>query len=145
GRAWRPSSSSTRSMRSSASSRSACPRCAGASSSPTTPTDRKLRHAVRQAVGTAGARGWRDACCILRPMRWALVLLVGGCAASPPAEQTHDPGPEIDGTYLDVRYGRCSGGVGGTIRCAGSPCDGLDEAACGAAACVSAYTDDGAG
>jgi hypothetical protein len=82
-------------------------------------------------------------------MRWTLVLLVVGCGSGPPTDQTHEPdapgGGEIDGTYLDVRYGRCSGGVGGAIRCSGSPCDGLAETACGTAACVSAYTDDGAG
>src|SRR4051812_2698523 len=83
-------------------------------------------------------------------MRWTFVLLVVGCGSSPPTDQMHepdaqDPGGEIDGTYLDLRYGRCTGGVGGAIRCAGSPCDGLEEAACGTAACVSAYTDDGAG
>ena len=65
---------------------------------------------------------------------------------APEPNQMQEPGGgEIDGTYLDVRYGRCSGGVGGAIRCAGSPCDGLAEAACGTATCVSAYTDDGAG
>lgn len=81
-------------------------------------------------------------------MRCALLVLVVGCVGSPPPDQnqkTQDPGPEIDGTYLDLRYGRCSGGVGGEIRCAGSPCDGLAETACGTAACVSAYTDDGSG
>jgi hypothetical protein len=84
-------------------------------------------------------------------MRWlALLLAVAACDVSTgdPSQDPSDPGPgggEIDGEYLDVQRGACFGGVGGTIRCSGSPCETLDEATCAAnAACSVTYTVDDA-
>lgn len=87
-------------------------------------------------------------------MRWLACILVvaAGCVAGGPgggkgsSSNPSDPGPEIDGAYLRPALGACVGGVGGAIRCSGSPCVVLDEASCAASTtCFVAYTDDGAG
>lgn len=68
-------------------------------------------------------------------MRWiaALALTVGCVGSGPnaqdPSDESPNPEPEIDGTYLDVTLGACIGGVGGEIRCSGSPCDAIEDAA----------------
>lgn len=76
--------------------------------------------------------------------RLALVLVAAcssGSSREPP-DASPEPG-EIDGQYLDARRGACFGGVGGDIRCSGSPCVVLDEPACIAAGtCFVAYTED---
>jgi hypothetical protein len=89
-------------------------------------------------------------------MRWLtlVVVLVAGCdvgtgdpSQDPSATSNpNDPGPEIDGTYLDAQRGACFGGVGGAIRCAGSPCDAmLGETECAATSgCIVTYTEDDA-
>ncbi len=78
------------------------------------------------------------------------VATVGGSSSSDPSADPNEPVPvtgEADGTYLDVTVGACIGGVGGAIRCAGSPCDAmLGEAACAATTgCIVSYTQDAAG
>jgi hypothetical protein len=93
---------------------------------------------------------WRLAC---------ILVLVAGCDVgtgdpSSSSDPTANPidgglesGGEIDGTYLDAERGACFGGVGGAIRCAGSPCDAmLGETACAATSgCILSYTQDDAG
>lgn len=87
-----------------------------------------------------------------------VLVLVAGCDVSTggptqdPSSSSNpsDPGPgggEIDGTYLDAERGECFGGIGGGIRCAGSPCDAmLAEPECAATSgCIVAYTQDDAG
>lgn len=65
----------------------------------------------------------------------AAVALVSGCVWNEPTDMPSDMEPgdmqpgggEIDGVYLDVRLGFCAGGVGGEIRCSGSPCDAIED------------------
>ena len=83
-------------------------------------------------------------------MRVVLLLFVAACTVQSvqddqaPQDDTPEIEPEIDGTYLDTFRGVCVGGVGGEIRCSGSPCDPLEQASCAATAgCYVALQDDG--
>ncbi|HTL36114.1 MAG TPA: hypothetical protein VL326_23445 [Kofleriaceae bacterium] len=77
-------------------------------------------------------------------MRWSAVAvfaLVVGCLPNAPTDDdssedpnAHQPGPEIDGTYLDTSVGACVGAVGGAIRCSGTTCDAIEDATTCAAA-----------
>ena len=80
-------------------------------------------------------------------MRAVVLLLLAACTVESVEDDQATPdnqSPEIDGTYLDTFRGVCVGGVGGSIRCSGSPCDPLEQATCAVTAgCYVALQDDG--